>query len=104
MPSGSTQKKAIKSNVQLDPRDHWYPGPPACPHAAFLFSSLQIKSFRPLLLESTCAFILRVNPRTLNTRKFLYAICPSYLVTYEGTLLHLRLVQVVPNWRRLLRK
>jgi hypothetical protein len=38
----------------------------------FLFSSLQInslqiKSFRPLLLESVCAFILRAGSRTLST-------------------------------------
>jgi hypothetical protein len=48
-------------------------GPPVfmshcMPYAAFLFSSLQIKSFQPLLLESTSVFNLRVDPRTLNTR------------------------------------
>jgi hypothetical protein len=36
-------------------------------HAVFLFSSLQIKSFWSLLLESTCAFILRAGSRTLYT-------------------------------------
>jgi hypothetical protein len=38
-------KKAIKPNFQPDSVDHWFPGPVACPHAAFPFSSLQIKSF-----------------------------------------------------------
>jgi hypothetical protein len=36
-------------------------------YAVFLFSSLQIKSFWPLLLESTCASILRVGSRTPST-------------------------------------
>jgi hypothetical protein len=31
------------------------------------FSSLQIKSFSPLLLKSTFAFNLRADPRTLNS-------------------------------------
>jgi hypothetical protein len=31
------------------------------------FSSLQIKSFPPLLLESACAFVLRAGSRTLST-------------------------------------
>jgi hypothetical protein len=42
---GQYTKKVIKPNLQPDPRDHQFPVPPACPNAAFLFSSLQIKSF-----------------------------------------------------------
>jgi hypothetical protein len=38
-------KKTIKPNSQSDPWDHWFLGFTVCPHAAFLFSSLQIKSF-----------------------------------------------------------
>jgi hypothetical protein len=46
-----TKKKAIKPNPHADPWDpvSWSP---CIPHyAVFLFSSLQIKSFQPLLLE-----------------------------------------------------
>jgi hypothetical protein len=65
-------KKRLKNPISnLTPWDHRFLGPPVCPHVAFLFSSLQIKSFWPLLLESACAFILRVDPRTLKTWKFL---------------------------------
>jgi hypothetical protein len=61
-------QKGYKNQIsQLEPWNHQFLGPSACPHVAFLFSSLRIKSFWPLLLESTCAFILRVDPRTLNT-------------------------------------
>jgi hypothetical protein len=42
-------------------------GSPCIPqYAVYLFSSLQIKSFRPLLLESTCVFIPRAGSRTLS--------------------------------------
>jgi hypothetical protein len=45
---------------------HGTTGPPAVPIMQ-PFSSLQVKSFQPLLLESACAFILRVSSRTLST-------------------------------------
>jgi hypothetical protein len=55
-PSGNKKKKGYKNPISNlthettsfqvpDPQDHQFPGPTACPHAAFLFSSLQIKSF-----------------------------------------------------------
>jgi hypothetical protein len=48
--------------------DHQFLGPAAFPtYAFFLFSSLQIKSFPPLLLESASAFILRAGLRALST-------------------------------------
>jgi hypothetical protein len=61
-------------------------------HAVFLFSSLQIKSFQPLLLESTCAFILRVGSRML--RSWNSCACHLYTIfgNHQGTSLHLRLV------------
>jgi hypothetical protein len=51
----STQRRIIQFQVSTGYRaefisrnkqgDHWFPGPAAGPHTAFLFSSLQIKSF-----------------------------------------------------------
>jgi hypothetical protein len=76
-------------------------GSPCIPHyAVFLFSSLQIKSFQPLLLESFCTFILRVGSRTLST----WNSCLCHLCIIFG---HARRdkpspkVGVVPNWERL---
>jgi hypothetical protein len=55
------------------------------PHAACLLSSLQINSFRPLLLKSACAFILRVDPRNLNTSNSCKChLCISVASSYEG--------------------
>jgi hypothetical protein len=69
LPSGKKKKtkKPIKPNFQPDPQNHLFPGPTACSHAAFPSSSLQIKSFWPLLLESTFAFYLKTtkNPQHL---------------------------------------
>jgi hypothetical protein len=69
----STLKNTLKKSYKTQSLT-WPKGPPVSwfpcmPHAGFLFPSLQIKSFWPLLLESVCAFILRVDPRTLNTWK-----------------------------------
>jgi hypothetical protein len=74
-PSGNTQKGYKTQSLT------WPTGPPVSrspcmpPHSAFLLSSLQIKSFQPLLLESACAFIFRVGSRTLNT----WNSCPCHL-------------------------
>jgi hypothetical protein len=67
------QKYAIKPTPHPDSCGSLVSGSPCIPqHAVFLFSflqlnSLQIKSFRPLLLESVYAFILRARSRTLST-------------------------------------
>jgi hypothetical protein len=53
--------RETKPNFQPDPGGQSVSSSPACPHAAFLFSSLQIKSFQPLLLKSASAFNLRVD-------------------------------------------
>jgi hypothetical protein len=66
-PSGNThRKRAIKPTPHPDSGNHRFPGPPGFPNMQF-FSSLQVKSFRPLLLESVCAFILRAGSRNLST-------------------------------------
>jgi hypothetical protein len=61
-----TKKKAIKPNPHLTHRTTGFQVPPAFPTIQSI-SSLQIKSFQPLLLESTCVFILRAGSRTLST-------------------------------------
>jgi hypothetical protein len=66
-------------------------------YAVFLFSflqlnSLQIKSFRPLLLESACAFILRAGSRTLSIWNFCTCHLCIIFGDHEGTSLHLRSV------------
>jgi hypothetical protein len=65
LPPGNA-KKAIKPNPQPDLQEVSR-SPYILQYAGFLFSSLQIKSFQPLLLESACAFILRAGSRTLST-------------------------------------
>jgi hypothetical protein len=61
-------KKSIKTQSPTWPTGPLVSRSPCIPHyAVFLFSSLQIKSFLHLLLESTGAFILRVGSRTLST-------------------------------------
>jgi hypothetical protein len=72
------QKTSVKLSFQPDPWGHWFPSPPEWLHTAFLISSLQIKSFQPLLMESTCTFILRVDPRTLKPKNS----CMCHLCIY----------------------
>jgi hypothetical protein len=68
LPSGNTQK-GYKTQSPTRPTGPPVSGSPSMiHHAVFLFYSLQIKSFWPLLLESACAFILRMDSRTLSTR------------------------------------
>jgi hypothetical protein len=47
--------------------------------------------------------VLSFSEQTKNPQQliFLHVIRASYLATYEGILLHLRSVQVAPNWRGL---
>jgi hypothetical protein len=70
--SPQAMQKSYKNPIPtLTHWDHRFPGPPAFPimqsFSSLLFSSLQIKSFRPLLLEPACAFTLRLGSRTLST-------------------------------------
>jgi hypothetical protein len=62
------KKKAIKPHSPPWPTGSLVSGSPCIlQYAVFLFSSLQIKSFHPLLLESACAFIPRAGSNTLST-------------------------------------
>jgi hypothetical protein len=62
------QKKGYKAQSPTWPTGPLVSESLCIPHyAVFLFSSLQIKSFWPLLLQSACAFILRAGSRALST-------------------------------------
>jgi hypothetical protein len=95
------KKMAIKIQFPNWPMELPVSGSLACPYAAFPFSSLQMKCVWPLLLESTCAFTLRIDPRTLNTWKFL---CGSVHYIWWCTKEHFftwgwyRLCQTGGNW------
>jgi hypothetical protein len=104
-------KKAIKTQSPPWPRGPLVSGfwSHCIPHyAVFLFFSLQIKSFQPMLLESTCAFILIVGSRTLNTWNsctchlcIIAPLCISLFLTFKLHKFHLHpcvLPWLLPHW------
>jgi hypothetical protein len=87
-------KGLYKPNLQLDPWNHQFPGPCACPHAVFLFSSLQIKSAAGVRL----CFHSQSGPK--NPEHLKISVCHLCINTYNKHLRQKAIARYIKQYLR----